>query len=144
MIEEIRTLKEANYNVERWDNKLNKLLREKEQLESMVMPQAIDTTKISVDGGKRVDKLPIYIQIKELKDLDNKIVNLQEKIKNEMDWIDNELKILKKYDKTEELIVHYKENEIKKYTWASISRLVHYSESQCKRIYRKYKKKRNI
>lgn len=55
------TLKEANYEVERLNNDLNRLLKEKEVLEATVLPQAIDTAKIVVDGGKRVDRLQNYL-----------------------------------------------------------------------------------
>ena len=138
------TLREANYKVEKLSNEIELLLREKESLELMVEPQAVDTTKITVDGGKRVDKLPIYVYEKELKDIDNKLQIKQEQRKNYMDWIDRELKILKKYDQVEQLIIYYKEIDTHKYTWLQISMMVgiHYSVPQCKRIYRRYREKR--
>ena len=136
------TLKEANYEVERLNNDLNRLLKEKEVLEATVLPQAIDTAKIVVDGGKRVDRLQNYLCTKELKDLDNQIQLTQDKIKNYMDWIDRELKILKKYDKVEQLIVYYKEIDTKVWTWHQISVNINYSIPQCRRIYKRYKQKR--
>lgn len=138
------TLKDANFEVEKLTNELTRLLKEKEVLEATVEPQAIDTTKIVVDGGKRVDRLVEYVSIKEIKDLDKKICITQEKIKNFLDWIDNELKILEKYDKVEQLIVFYKEIDNKKWTWYQISPKVHLSVPQCIRVYKKYKQKRDI
>ena len=85
-----------------------------------------------------------YQILKEMNQLDFHIQIIQEKIKNRMDWIDNELKILKKYDKIEQLIIYYKEIDTKNYTWYQISSKVNYSMSQCKRIYSRYKKKRNV
>lgn len=141
------TLKDCNYEVEKQNNELNKLLRDKELLECIVSPKSVDTTKILVDGGKHTDSLSIYIEKQDLeryKDLDKRITLLQEQIKNNMNWIDNELKILKKYNKVEQLIVFYKETDTKEYTWYQISSMVNYSVAQCKRIYSRYKKKRNI
>ena len=141
------TLKKANFEVEKLTNELKRLLREKEILETMILPKSINLDKIVVDGGSPVNLIEKYAELTELekwKDLDKKIVETQDKIKNNMDWIDEELRILKKYDKVEQLIVYYKEIATKNYTWRDISNLVHYSESQCKRIYKKYKRKRDI
>lgn len=138
------TLKEVNYEVERLTNQLNKLLNEKESLESIVGLHSTSYDKIIVDGGKVVDKMLEYQILKEMNQLDFHIQIIQEKIKNSMDWIDNELKILKKYDKIEQLIIYYKEIDTKNYTWYQISSKVNYSMSQCKRIYSRYKKKRNV
>ena len=141
------TLKNANFEVEKLTNDLKRLLREKELLETMILPKSTTLDKIVVDGGSHVNLIEKYAELTELekwKDLDKKIVETQDKIKNNMDWIDEELRILKKYDKVEQLIVYYKEIATKNYTWRDISNLVHYSESQCKRIYKKYKRKRDI
>lgn len=138
------TLKEVNYEVERLTNQLNKLLNEKESLESIVGLHSTSYDKIIVDGGKVVDKMLEYQILKEINQLDFHIQIIQKKIKNNMDWIDNELKILKKYDKIEQLIIYYKEIDTKNYTWYQISSKVNYSMSQCKRIYSRYKKKRNV
>lgn len=141
------TLKEANYEVERLNNKLNKLLKDKELLETMVDPKSTDYTKIVVDGGKHSNILELYVLKQELprwQDLDKRIKISQEEIKNYMDWIDNELKILNKYNKIEQLIVYYKEIDTKEYTWYQIANMVHYSISQCKKIYKRYKETRNI
>lgn len=141
------TLKEANYEVERLNNKLSKLLKDKEILEVMTDPKSTDYTKVVVDGGKHSNILELYILKQELprwKDLDRRISKTQDEINNYVDWIDNELKILKKYDKVEQLIVYYKEIDIKEYTWQQISSMVHYSISQCKKIYKRYKETRSI
>ena len=141
------TLKEANYEVERLTNDLNRLLKEKELLEIMILPKGMNLNKLIVDGGQISNIIEKYAELKELekwKNLDRKILENQERIKNYMDWIDNELIILKKYDKVEQLVVYYKEIDTKEYTWANISAMVHYSERQCKRIYSRYKNRRNI
>lgn len=141
------TLKEVNCEVERLNNKLNKLLKDKELLETMVEPKSTDYTKVIVDGGKHSNILELYVLKQDLprwKNLDRRISKTQEEIKNNMDWIDNELKILNKYNKIEQLIVYYKEIDAKEYTWQQISSKVHYSISQCKKIYKRYRGTRNI
>lgn len=141
------TLKEANFEVKKLTNELKRLLREKELLEIMILPKSTNLDKIVVDGGIPVNLIEKYAELTELKkwkNLDKKIITTQDKIKNNMDWIDEELKILEKYDKVEQLIVYYKEVATRDYTWFDISNLVHYSESQCRRIYKKYKRKRDI
>lgn len=141
------TLKEANFEVEKLTNELKRLLREKELLETMILPKSTNLDKMVVDGGIPVNLIEKYAELTELekwKNLDKKIITTQDKIKNNMDWIDEELKILEKYDKVEQLIVYYKEVATRDYTWFDISNLVHYSESQCRRIYKKYKRKRDI
>lgn len=141
------TLKEANFEVEKLTNELKRLLRDKELLETMILPKSTNLDKIVVDGGIPVNLMEKYAELTELekwKNLEKDIITTQDKIKNNMDWIDDELKILEKYDKVEQLIVYYKEVATIDYTWFDISNLVHYSESQCRRIYKKYKRKRDI
>lgn len=141
------TLKEANYEVEKLNNKLNKLIKDKMILESITDPKSVDVSKIIVDGGNRENTIEIYIEKQDLerwKELDKKIQRTQEEINNYVNWIEIELKILKKYHKLEQLIVYYKEIDVKEYTWHEISAKVNYSMTQCRRIYKKYKQKRNI
>lgn len=141
------TLREANYEVEKLNNDLNKLLKDKELLECIVSPKSTDYTKVMVDGGKHTNTLEVYVLKQDLsrwKDLDNRIRIIQERIKNNIDWIDEELRILKKYNEVEQLIVFYKEIDSRKWTWHQISAKVNYSIIQCKRIYSKYKQKRDI
>lgn len=140
-------LRDANFEVERLENKLNKLLSDKELLETMIDPKSTDYTKVVVDGGKHSNIIEIYILKKDLPrwhNLDKRIRLTQEQIKNSLEWIDNELKILKKYDKVEQLIFFYKELDEKKYTWSQIASMVHYSVSQCKRIYSRCKSTRYL
>ncbi len=138
------TLKEANKNLEQLENEYNYWLQEKESLLSIVNPQSTDTTLERVDGGKRVDKMLKYVETEDILQIDNTLEYIHNKKINLMNWIDNELKILGKYEEVEQLIVYYKEVSPKKYTWHSISKMVHYSKEQCQRIYKRNKKKRDI
>ena len=106
------TIREANYELEKLNNDLNKLIKDKAILECLVQPKSTDYSKVVVDGGKHGNALELYILKQDLprwKDLDVKIKRKQDEINNQMNWIDNELKILKKYDRVEQLIVYYKE-----------------------------------
>ena len=140
------TIREANYELERLNNDLNKLIKDKSILECLVQPKSADYSKIVVDGGKHGNMLELYVLKQDLprwKDLDTRIKRTQDEINNYIDWIDNELKILKKYDKVEQLIVYYKEICQNKYSWQQISAMVHYSKDYCRKIYSRYKKIRD-
>lgn len=142
------TLKEANFEVERLENEIEKLLEDKELLESSIDPKSSDYSKVMVDGGRFGTSVQeAYILKTDLprwKDIDKRLQRAQAELENTVRWIDEELKILKKYDKTQQLIVYYKEQAKIKYTWRDISSMVNYSVTQCRRIYRDYKKKRDI
>ena len=147
------TLKEANEQLERLDNDYNYWLNEKERLLLLVMPKSTDIRPEMVDGGKRIDKLAKYVETMEEKQINETLDYIQAKRENLMNWIDNELKILKKYNEVEQLIIHYKENIIikdkytgkqREMTWEEIAKEVHYNKDHCRRIYRNYKKLRNV
>lgn len=138
------TLKEANKELERLENDYEYYLNEKEQLLLLVLPKATDIRLEKVDGGNRSDRLLEYAEREDEKKINETLDYIHAKIENLSNWIDNELKILGKYDEIEQLIVYYKEMEKRKYTWVEISQRVHYSVTQCRRIYRKYKKIRSI
>lgn len=141
------TIREANYELERLNNDLDKLIRDKALLECLVQPKSTDYSKVVVDGGKHGNTLELYVLKQDLprwKDLDVKIKRKQDEINNQMNWIDNELRILKKYDIVEQLIVYYKEICQNKYSWQQISAMVHYSKDYCRKIYSRYKKIREI
>ena len=147
------TLKEANEKLERLENDYNYWLNEKEKLLLLVMPKSTDIRPEMVDGGKRVDRLAQYVESMEEKQINETLDYIQAKKANLMNWIDNELNLLKKYNELEQLIIYYKEVAIikdkytlkqRKMTWEEIGREVHYSKDYCRRIYRNYKRIRNI
>lgn len=146
-------LKEAREKREKLENSLNYKLNEKEILFRKTQPQAVDTTKESVQGGKREDKHLNYVQSLEEKQIDSEIDKIYAQIKNLDNWIENELKILGKYNELEQLIIFYKEQEttvdkrtgrIRELTWDEIGKKVHYSGEWCRKIYRVYKRKRDV
>lgn len=138
------TLKEANFQVEQLENQYEYYLNEKASLEGLVLPRSMDIKPEKVDGGKLEDNLSKYIELKDIKQIDEMLAYIHAKKQNLLTWIENELKILGKYDQVEQLVVYYKEIDTRKLSWIEISTLVHYSVSQCKRIYRRYKKLRDF
>lgn len=146
------TLKEANEELERLDNEYNYWLNEKERLSLLVTPKSMDIRPEMVEGGKRVDKLALYVESMDDKKINETLEYIQKKKQNLMNWLDNELSILKKYNEIEQLIVYYKENIMitdkytnkrRNMTWEEISKEVHYSKDYCRKIYRNYKYKKD-
>jgi len=145
------TLKEANEELEKLDNEYNYWLNEKERLSLLVSPKSMDIRPEMVEGGKRVDRLALYVESMDDKKINETLDYIQSRRLNLMNWIDNELNILKKYNEIEQLIVHYKEVAIikdkytgkqREMTWEEIGKEVHYSKDYCRKIYRNYKYKK--
>lgn len=138
------TIKEAKNKLERVDNQIEYWLKEKELELGNVLPQAVNTTTERVNGGKRVDKFAAYAVALEDKEIDLNLDKLYAKKRNLEDFIEKELRRLKKYREVEQLIVYYKEQCLENYTWEQISQKVFYSKAQCKKIYQKWKGKRDV
>lgn len=140
------TFKEVFEETKRLENTLKKLLADKELLETLTDPKSTDYDKIHVDGGKHASSVQeIYVLKQDLprwKDLDKRIQEVQERIKINNNWVEEELKILKEYDNKVEQIIYLKEQSKEKLTWIQIGNRVYLSESQCRRIYKKHKKRR--
>ena len=136
------TIKEANNKLEKIDNDIEYYLKQKEIEISNVMPKAVDTTKEIVKSGKRVDKFSQYAI--EIEEIDRELDKLYADKKNLENYIEKELHRLGKYREVEQLIVYYKEQCIEEYTWEEIGRKVYMHKDNCRKIYRKFKKGRNI
>lgn len=135
------TILEANREIERIDNELELLLNKKQRILESTIHSGISTGE-RVQGGKREDK---YKHLDYAIDtLDPQIDMLYEEKKMYEEYIEKELIRLGKYNEVEKLIIFYKEQTTTEYTWLEISQKVHYSMSQCRNIYRKWKKQRNI
>lgn len=139
------TIKEANNEIERIDNQLEFYFNKKEQAFNRTQPKPTDI-KDSIHSTLRIDSNLEYVALCEK--LDPIIDSLQEDKKLLLDFIEKELQRLGKYRELEQLIIYYKEQYVPKsneeVTWYFISKKVYASESTCKRIYKKYKKQRNI
>lgn len=147
------TLKEANKKLEELNNDYNYWLTEKEIAQSIVRPKSSDLTVEKVDGGTRVDKMLKYAEILEDKQINETLDYIFKRRKNIMNWIDNELKKMKKYGEVVELIVQLKENttiidktthEERFLTWKEIAKRSHFAPDYCRQVYRLYKKTRDI
>ena len=136
------TIKEANNKLEKIDHDIEYWLNEKELEISNVLPKALDTTKEIVNGGKRTDKFAKYVI--EVEPIDKILDTLYAQKKNLEEYIEKELHRLGKYREVEQLIVYYKEQCLERYTWQQIAQRVYYSKEQCQRIYKRWKKERNI
>lgn len=142
------TLREARKQIEKLENEIERLLADKELIQKFTEPQAVDTTKIMTTGGSRSDKFLNYVMLDDEKEINKKLDIAYGRKNNLEQWVENELKILNKYNELEKQIVYYKEDYVPKNkfqtTWWYIANQVNASESTCRRIYKKYKKQRNI
>lgn len=138
------TINEANNKLEKIDNDIEYWLKEKELELVKTLPKATDTTLERVNGGKRVDKFLKYAEAVEVRHIDEKLDKLYAQKRNLENYIEKELHRLNKYREVEQLIVYYKEQCLETYTWIQISQRVYMSPSQCKKIYKKFREKRDI
>ena len=136
-------LKQANSQIEKIDNIINYWLNRKELEIVKVMPQAVDFKKDAVKVSRVETNKFLYYTYK-VENIDLELEFLYKEKEILLEYIEKELKRLNKYSDVEKLIVYYKEESLEKYTWPKIAKLVHYSETQCRRIYRKYKNQRDI
>lgn len=136
------TIIEANKEVERIDNELDLLLTKKQRIiESTIYPSKPISGE-RVDGGKREDKYK-YLDYA-IDNIDPEIEDLYREKKMYEDFIEKELIRLKKYNEVEQQVIYWKEQTTFNYTWLEISQKVHYSVTQCRRIYKKWKNQREI
>lgn len=120
-----------------WENRL-------EQIVSLTMPHTADTENERVDGGKKIDKLLRYTELKEELGIDDTLKYINDKILSLNQWIEGELKRLNKYGETERQIVYLREhkkvrdkytNRIRPMTWSEIAKETHYSERSVRYFY---------
>lgn len=135
-------LKEASNEIEKIDNEIEYWLNEKEIVIGKVLPGALDTSKENVTGGTRTDKFLNYIMKNEK--IDYELDKLYARKNNLESYVENELHRLGKYKEVEKLIIYYKEQCLENYTWEEIGKKVYMSKDNCRKIYRKWKKQRNI
>ena len=147
------TLKEANKKLEELENDYEYYLKEKEELLSLVLPKATNITFERVDGGIREDRLLKYAETEDAKKINETLDYIDRKKQNLIRWIDEELRILNKYGELETLIIQLKENtsvkdkysnKYRELTWEEIGKRTGYNKDHCRKIYRLYKKKRNL
>lgn len=147
------TLKEANKKLEELNNEYDYWLNEKEIAKTFVLPKSVSTDLERVDGGNRQDRMLKYVEILEEKQIDETLDYIFKRRQNIMDWISKELKKMKKYGEVVSLIVQLKENttitdkdthEERFLTWKEIGERSNFDKDYCRRVYRLYKKVRDI
>lgn len=137
-------LKEANKKKQQLENDLKYYTRERESNLKRVGISATIYDKINTTGGKRDDKFASYMEYLEENDkhtiieLEEKIKDTINRIKNIEEWIENELKILSKFGEVEQQVIYLREVDGLK--WDEIAWKTKYSSRQCQRIHYKYKK----
>lgn len=135
------TLKEAQEQLKRLDNEYKFWLNEKEIALSIVMPKAVAIQGEVVDGGTRIDKMLKYFELLDEKQIDQTLDYIHNKQQNLMNFIDEELKISGQYKEIEKKIYDLR-NE--KTPWWKVANIVGFSDRQCKRIYSRMIKRRNV
>ena len=136
------TLKEANYELKKLDNDYNYWLNEKEQLKCIVYPKSTDIRLERVDGGKREDILSKYTELLDDKKIDETLEYIDRRRNNLMNLLDNELKIMEKYEPLKRKIIRLREEE--KLSYEQIGKIVGYSERHVRRIYKNSIGRRDI
>lgn len=132
-------LRDIKNKISQLENQAEYYIREKELLFLKTQPRATDLDKMVVDGTSSEDKCLRYLIEVEERELDLKINDLKEKIKNAYKLLEKELRRLEQYNEAVKLIVFYR--DLDKMKWEDISSKVHYSESHCRYIYSKMKNK---
>lgn len=145
------TLESASKELEKLENDWRYWYSRMEQIVSLVLPSATNVDNEKVDGGKRVDTLLRYCELKDELQIDITLKYIEDKIASLNIWIENELKRLDKYNEIEKSIVFLREKKkvIDKYngrtrrmTWNEIAKEVHYSERSVQYFYQNALKKR--
>lgn len=136
------TIKEANYELKRLENEYNYWLNEKEQIKSLVVPKSTDIRLERVDGGKREDKLVKYAELLDDKKIDETLDYIDKKRNNLINWLNQELKIMEKYEPLKRRIIKLREE--KHLSYEKIGIAVGYSTRHVIRIYKEAVGRRNI
>lgn len=136
----ISNLRDAKKLLQQLENQLEYWQWEKKLLlENAEGVTATNYDKERVSGGVIIDSNVSIDRVIDV--IEPKIKLLKSKIKNLMEYIEKELKIIGEYDPIEEKIIRLRtENNMK---WIDISEAVNYSERQCQRIFDKYCDRKN-
>ena len=143
------TLREAQEEVLRLDNEERYWLNEKENIKSIVMPKALTYEAEHVQGGKKEDKMLIYVELLDERKIDDTLKYINLRRNNLMNYIEKELRITNQYGTMAERIYalrndpEYLRTHNKKMPYWKIAKKINYSPAQVYRILRDYINKRN-
>ena len=90
------TLDSVNKLLESLENEENYILDRISNILGLVLPQGKTVDSLRVDGGKKIDKILKYTNIKEELLLDERLKYVQDKIKDLKAWKEKEIKRLNK------------------------------------------------
>lgn len=128
-----RLLQQLENQLEYWQWERKLLLENAEGI------GATNYEKERVSGGVKIDSNSSIDRVIDV--IEPKIKLLKSRIKNLMEYIETELKIIGEYDPIEEKIIRLRtENNMK---WIDIAEAVNYSERHCQRIFDKYCDRKN-
>ena len=145
------TLESTSKELEKLENDWRYWYSRMEQIVSLVLPGAANLDGEKVDGGKRVDTLLKYCELKDELQIDITLKYIEDKIISLNLWIESELKRLDKYNDIEKSIVYLRENKkvkdkitgrVRNMTWNEIAKEVHYSERSVRYFYQNAIEKR--
>ena len=142
------TLREAQEKYKELEAVEEYWINKKELLESLVTPKSMNPSEEVVDGGKREDKMLIYVeQLDELK-IKETLDYIKKEKKLTMKLITTLLKIRNEYQTLERKIYdlrndpEYIRTHNKPMPFWKIGQIVNYSRSQCHYIYNKLGQKK--
>jgi len=138
------TILDINKKIKDLENKEQYYLDEMNLIFEKTQPKAVYYDKLSVDGGKREDKFMSYvIQCDEpkYKEICKNYELVSGQRYNLTKYVERKLKIIGEYDPLMKIIVELRETGKH---WEYISEITHYSDRQCRRIYKRYKMQRNV
>lgn len=133
----------ANSRIFEIEGEINDLLNKKEEELCNVLPKSSNFEKEKIFSSRVDNNKNLYFIIENEK-IDKQIDYLYKEKNILLNFIEKELIRLDKYKEVESIIIYYRENKLKKYTWEFISKKVHLTERQCRNIYKKFKRIRNF
>lgn len=139
------TIQEINSKIKKLNNQLNYYLGKKKKEFDKTQPSAVRLTGDKVKGGRYENNIEMYVEYKN-DVLDPFIDNIQDEIYRLTRYVEDELERTGEYELLALKIIDLRDNKVnnRQLTWNDIAEKVSYCERQCRRIYKRYKGKRNI
>ena len=137
------TLREAQEEYKTLEAEEQYWIERKEIAKSIVMPKSTDIRSESVDGGKREDKMLLYVQTLDNQKINETIDYIKKLKRATMNLIEKLLKIRNEYQTLERRIYdlrndpEYMKTHNKPMPFWKIGNIVGYSKTQCSYIYNK-------
>ena len=137
------TLREAQEKYKELEAEEIYYKEQKELIQSLVMPKAINPMEEVVDGNKREDKMFLYVEQLDEKKINETLEYIKREKRITMNFIEKLLKIRNEYPTLEKRIYDlrhdpdYIKTHNKPMPFWKIGKIVGYSKTQCSYIYNK-------